>query len=107
MTNPKDPENPQEVSETEEPEPPVGHFKITYLGPVAPHWRFESEFGDRALLTEFQARTEARLLLLSPHDERQFKRNRERISRDAERSRLRLEWDLGYDEEEDGEENEA
>ena len=37
------------------------------------------------------------LQLLPPHDP-QFRRNRERVNRDAERERLIIEWDLGYDE---------
>jgi hypothetical protein len=36
--------------------------------------------------------------LLPPHDP-QFRRNRERVNRDAERERLLVEWDLGYPEE--------
>jgi hypothetical protein len=40
----------------------------------------------------------ARLQLLPPHDP-QFRRNRERVARDAERERLELDWDLGYPEE--------
>jgi hypothetical protein len=40
----------------------------------------------------------ARLLLLPPFDP-QFRRNRERCVRDAERERILLEWDLGYPEE--------
>ena len=36
---------------------------------------------------------------LPPHDP-QFRRNRERVARDAERERLILEWDLGYEESE-------
>ncbi len=39
----------------------------------------------------------ARPQLLPPHDP-QFRRNRERVARDAERERLILEWDLGYEE---------
>ena len=39
----------------------------------------------------------ARLLLLPPHDP-QFRRNRERVVRDAERENLLLEWDLGLPE---------
>ena len=37
------------------------------------------------------------LQLLPPHDP-QFRRNRERVNRDAERERLILDWDLGYPE---------
>ena len=49
-------------------------------------------------LDEFRQRAVARLQLLPPHDP-QFRRNRERVARDAEREHLILEWDLGYDEE--------
>jgi hypothetical protein len=37
------------------------------------------------------------LQLLPPHDP-QFRRNRERVSRDAERENVHLEWDLGVPE---------
>jgi hypothetical protein len=40
----------------------------------------------------------ARLVLLPPHDP-QFRRNRERVIRDAERENILLEWDLGLPEE--------
>jgi hypothetical protein len=43
----------------------------------------------------------ARLLLLPPHDP-QFRRNRERVVRDAEREGLILEWDLGVPEDTNG-----
>jgi hypothetical protein len=46
---------------------------------------------------EFRTRALARLQLLPPHDP-QFRRNRERVNRDAERERLIVEWDLGYEE---------
>ena len=82
------------------PEPPVGHVKVVYLGPVAPHWDFMSDFGDSGHIEQFKARVEARLLLLPPHDP-QFRRNRERVNRDAERENLLIDWDLGYDEEEE------
>jgi hypothetical protein len=88
------------VNEDGEPEPPRGHAKIVYLGPVAPHWEIRSDFGDSKMLDDFKTRVMARLLLLPPHDP-QFRRNRERVARDAERERLLLEWDLGYSEEED------
>ena len=80
-------------------EPPRGHVKVVYLGPVAPHWEIRSDFGDRALIDGFRDRVQARLLLLPPHDP-QFRRNRERVARDAEREHLILEWDLGIPEEE-------
>ena len=75
-------------------EPPVAHATIVYLGPVAPHWELQSDYGDRALIDGFRMRMQARLQLVPPHDP-QFRRNRERIVRDAERERISLEWDLG------------
>jgi hypothetical protein len=78
--------------------PPQGQVRIVYLGPVAPHWEVHRVFGDNQLIDEFRQRVSARLQLLPPHDP-QFRRNRERVVRDAERERLILDWDLGYDEE--------
>lgn len=78
--------------------PPVGHVKVVYLGPTAPHWEVHAVFGDARLIDNFRQRAVARLQLLPPHDP-QFRRNRERVNRDAERERLNLEWDLGYPEE--------
>jgi len=83
-----------------ETEPPRGAVKIVYLGPVAPHWEISSDFGDRAVIDAFRDRVNARLVLLPPHDP-QFRRNRERVNRDAERELLLIDWDLGYDEDED------
>jgi hypothetical protein len=80
------------------PQPPRGHVRVVYLGPVAPHWDVQSDFGDRALIEEFRQRALARLVLLPPHDP-QFRRNRERVIRDAERENLMLDWDLGVPEE--------
>lgn len=77
---------------------PRGHVKIIYLGPIAPHWEVQSEFGDKRLIEEFRIRALARLMFLPPHDP-QFRRNRERIIRDAQRENLALEWDLGFSEE--------
>ena len=77
--------------------PPVAHARIVYLGPVAPHWEIESDWGDEAVIEAFRSRVRARLVLLPPHDP-QFRRNRERVNRDAERENFLLEWDLGYPE---------
>ena len=77
--------------------PPQGHVRVVYLGPVAPHWDIHRVFGDPKVIEEFAQRAQARLQLLPPHDP-QFRRNRERVARDAEREHLILEWDLGYDE---------
>jgi hypothetical protein len=90
---------PEEVAQDEgEPVPPVGSVRIVYLGPVAPHWDVQSDFGDPATIEAFRDRAQARLVLLPPHDP-QFRRNRERVVRDAERENLTLEWDLGFPEE--------
>ena len=84
-------------SEELEQVPPQGHVKVVYLGPVAPHWEIRSDFGDNQMIEDFRARVMARLLLLPPHDP-QFRRNRERVMRDAERENMILDWDLGYEE---------
>ena len=81
-------------------EPPRGHVRVVYLGPVAPHWEVQSNYGDPKVIDEFRQRVAARLVLLPPHDP-QFRRNRERVNRDAERELILLDWDLGYDEDED------
>lgn len=86
---------------SEEQAPPRGHVRVVYLGPVAPHWRVDSDFGERPIIEDFRQRAMARLLLLPPHDP-QFRRNRERVIRDAERENLLLDWDLGSPEEESG-----
>jgi hypothetical protein len=75
-------------------EPPRAHARIVYLGSVSPHWEVYSDYGDRSLLDEFRARVLARLVLLT-RDDPQFRRNRERVNRDAERERITIEWDLG------------
>ena len=33
-----------------ENEPPRGHIKMVYMGPVAPHWEMRSDFGDKDLI---------------------------------------------------------
>lgn len=81
----------------EQPAEPEGRVRIVYTGPVAPHWDIQGVEGDEAVIDEFRYRAIARLQLLPPHDP-QFRRNRERVNRDAERERFELTWDLGYDE---------
>ncbi len=80
--------------------PPVAHARVVYLGPVAPHWEIQSQWGDHQIIDEFRRRVLARLVLLPPHDP-QFRRNRERVIRDAERENLLLEWDLGLPEDDE------
>ena len=81
-------------------EPPRAHARIVYVGPVAPHWEIQSDFGDSRIIEDFRSRVMARLVLLPAHDP-QFRRNRERVNRDAERENILLQWDLGYPEEEE------
>ena len=88
------------TEEQAQQQPPRGHVRIVYLGPVAPHWDLQSAYGDRVLIEEFRQRAMARLVLLPPHDP-QFRRNRERVARDAERENLILEWDLGVPEDDE------
>ena len=76
-------------------EPSRGHARITYTGAVSPHSAVYSDFGDPNLLEEFRARVLARLVLL-PRNDPQFRRNQERVNRDAERERISVEWELGY-----------
>ena len=86
-----------ENSEGEEIEP-IGQVRIVYLGPVEPHWDLQYVWGDEAAIDAFRDRVHARVVLLPPHDP-QFRRNRVRVNRDAEREALLLEWDLGVPEE--------
>ena len=82
------------MTDVAEPQAPRAHARIVYHGPVAPHWEVYGDWGDRQVLDEFRARVLARLVLL-PRDDPQFRRNRERIVRDAERELISIEWDLG------------
>jgi hypothetical protein len=82
--------------EPEEDLPPVAHVTLVYNGPVAPHWEMKPRYGDQKMLDDFWTRVHARLLLLPKHDP-QFRRNRERVNRDAERERIICDWDLGED----------
>lgn len=85
---------------------PIGHVRVVYLGPVSPHWDVQSDYGAPEVIDAFRDRVLARLVLLPPHDP-QFRRNRERVIRDAERENLALEWDLGFPEETEPEEGGA
>ena len=89
----------QEPEDLERQEP-VAHVRVVYLGPVAPHWDVQEVFGDRGFLSDFRQRVEARLQMLPPYDP-QFRRNRERVNRDAQRERITCDWDLGYEEDDD------
>jgi hypothetical protein len=85
------------TTELEEDLPPLASATIVYTGPVAPHWEIRCDHGEQQLVDDFRTRVNARLMLLPPHDP-QFRRNRERVNRDAERERILLTWDLGYEE---------
>ncbi len=82
------------MSDVAESTAPRAHARIVYLGPVSPHWEVYGDWGDSKVLDEFRARVLARLVLL-PREDPQFRRNRERIVRDAERELISIEWDLG------------
>lgn len=87
------------MTDTADAETPIAEATIVYLGPVAPHWEIRGVFGEREVLDAFRSRVNARLMLLPPHDP-QFRRNRERVNRDGERENIKVNWDLGYTEEE-------
>lgn len=72
---------------------PEAEVVITYLGPVAPHWEVRYVSGDEALVDAFRHRVDARLMLLPQHDP-QWRRNRERVDRDAERELIAVTWEL-------------
>ena len=73
-------------------EPPKASVTVVYLGPVAPHWELRADYGERNVIEDLNSRIQARLMLLPPHDP-QFRRNRERVKRDAERENILLAWD--------------
>ena len=75
-------------------ESPLASARIVYLVPVAPHWEVYHTGGERKVVDAFRQRVLARLMLLPPHDP-QFKRNRDRIMKDAEIERVTVVWDLG------------
>ena len=82
------------MSDVAEEAAPRAHARVVYLGPVSPHWEVYGDWGERQVLDEFRARALARLVLL-PRDDPQFRRNKERVNRDAERELISLEWELG------------
>lgn len=82
------------IDETQGEDAPRAHVRVVYLGPFAPQWEVEPIFGDAAVVNPFRDRVLARLTLLPPNDP-QFKRNRERVLRDAERERIAVDWEMG------------
>jgi len=85
----------EELDEVE----PQGTVRITFTGPVIPHWRYEFVEGNRDVIQEFVRRANTVIGLL-PHNDPQFRRNRERVRRDAEREGVTVEW-VGVPERED------
>ena len=43
-----------DVLEEQEPQPPRGHVRVVYLGPVAPHWDVQSDYGDEIVIDQFR-----------------------------------------------------
>ena len=72
-----------DVLEEQEPQPPRGHVRVVYLGPVtASHGTFSPTTATRLSSTNSETGPLRGLTLLPPHDP-QFRRNRERVVRDA------------------------
>jgi len=76
---------------------PVGHVQVIYLGPWRPIGSAEWSSARRADSGVRRPRGRPVALLAAPRP--QFRRNRERVNRDAERENLLVEWNLGYEEE--------
>jgi hypothetical protein len=79
--------------DTEEYQTPRAKARILYLGPVAPHWDVVWVSGETKVVDDFRQRVLARLLMIPVHDP-QFRRNRERVARDAEREGVVCTWDI-------------
>jgi hypothetical protein len=77
--------------------PAIGSARIVYTGHLAPYWEIELEGDDSAALEAFRERAMARLTMLPPYDP-QFRRNGERVSKDASQAGIALEWDTGLTE---------
>lgn len=82
-----------------------GTLRIAYTGPVIPHWRYEFVEGDRSAIEELVHRANSIIGLLPPGDP-QFRRNRDRVQRDADHEGITVEWVgvalLGEDREREG-----
>lgn len=85
---------PSEITNDETSQRPLGKVKVSYQGPVAPHWNIQAVYGEEDPMNAFHRRVHARLLLLPPHDP-QFRRNQERVIRDAAREQIAVDWELG------------
>ena len=54
------PETEAVVEEEGEPIEPIGHVRVVYLGPVAPHWEVQSDYGPPDVIEQFRERVLAR-----------------------------------------------
>ncbi len=77
--------------------PTIGSVRIVYTGHLAPYWEIELEGEDSTTMEAFRDRAMARLTMLPPYDP-QFRRNSERVSKDALQAGIALEWDTGLTE---------
>ena len=87
--------------QTEPQAPPRGHVRVVYLGPGRPplagRLGLRRPCRHRGVPPARHGPTAAP----APHDP-QFRRNRERVVRDAERENLLLDWDLGIPDDDNG-----
>lgn len=86
------------IEEQEELEP-QGTVRVTFTGPVIPHWRYEFVEGNREVIQDLVRRANTVIGLLPPGDP-QFRRNQNRVQRDADREAVTIEW-VGVDPPED------
>lgn len=86
------------IEEQEELEP-QGTVRVTFTGPVIPHWRYEFVEGNRDVIQDLVRRANTVIGLLPPGDP-QFRRNQNRVQRDADREAVTIEW-VGVDPPED------
>ena len=82
------------MSDVVEEVAPRAHARIVYLGSVSPHWEVYGDWGDHKCSTS-SGRGRWPAWCCCPRDDPQFRRNKERINRDAEREYISLEWELG------------
>ncbi|MBX7159295.1 MAG: hypothetical protein K1X95_03310 [Acidimicrobiia bacterium] len=78
---------------------PQGTVRITFTGSVIPHWRYEFVEGNREVIQDLVRRANTVIGLLPPGDP-QFRRNQNRVQRDADREAVTIEW-VGVDPPED------
>ena len=50
------PEPEDDVVEEGEPIEPIGRVRVVYLGPVAPHWEVQSDYGLPEVIEQFRDR---------------------------------------------------